>query len=154
MSNNFFKQVKESAKEAAIKSARQMVHEPGEILKSSTDQISGGAETAKPEMSMMQEVMTGGGKVPDISPQMEQSIHAAAKSRLQQIEAELRQMRLQREQRSQDWLKAQNEMMNIGNQQIEKPKVSTESTGKPKHGPKGPGQPKKGNMEVGKQNKG
>ncbi len=152
--NNFFKQVKDTAKQEAIKAAKQMANEPLEMLKNTGIKIPEKSETSKPGMSMMQEIMTGNGSVKDILPEMEQSIHAQTKSRLQQIENELRQLRMQKEQRSQEWMKEQNSLMGIGNQQTEKPKNASEAPGKPKHGPKGPGQNKKGNMEVGKQNKG
>ena len=157
MSNNIFKQVAQSAKQEAIKAAKQMAREPLEILKNAGVNIPVSNESGgQPGMSMMQEVMTGGGSVGELSPSEEQSIHQEAKSRLQQIEAELRQLRMQRERQSQEWAKQQNTLMKgHEGQSGEQPKPShVEAPGKPKHGPKGPGQSKKGTQETGRQNKG
>ncbi len=151
--NNFLKQTVNKAKEEAIKTARQMVHEPVEIFKETKSQA-GLPKEVHPQsgMSMMQEVMTGGGAVKELSPAEEMSINAATMSRLQQIEAELRQLRQDREQKGIDYLKEQNSLMKGSSGQENKPQF-TEAQGK-KNRSKGKQGQKKGNMEVGKQNKG
>ena len=156
MQNNFFKSVGKSAKDEAIKAAKQMRGEPGELLKTTGKQF--GLETNKVEgPSMMQQVMTGDGQVKDVSPIEEQAIAIQTKRRLQEIEAELRQLRQQREQKSIDWQKQQNELLGIGMEAQENKQKQTEQVvapHTPTKGPKGPQQAKKGSMEIGRQHKG
>jgi len=157
MTNDFFKKMGKSAKDEAKKIAKQIAREPIEILKDTAGQTAPSPETGKqPETSVMQQVMTGDGTVKDVSPQEEQSIHSQAKSRLAQIEAELRQLRMQREQNSQEWTKQQEELMGHkeGVPQETAP-APLEVPHTPKKGPKGPGGKKKGGtMEQGRTKKG
>lgn len=153
---NFLKQASNSARDAAIKMAKQIGHEPAEILKGAKEQVVGGAENKVQNQgpSMMQEVMTGDGKFVPPTANEEQSIHAAAKNRLAQIEAELRQLRMQREQKSQDWAKEQDKVMGVGQEQPRQEIVAPPS--RKAHGPQGPGAKKSsGNsMETSRQKKG
>lgn len=150
MTSDFFKQVKNSAKEEAIKAARQVRQEPLEILKDINSNVSGQTDIHQKEISMMQQVMTGDGKVADVSSQDEQKINILAKRRLQEIEQELRRMRILSEQRSGDWVEKQKTLMTEGDVDG-KQKVFLEPTPKRKTGMIGPGQKKQGTKEMGKQ---
>lgn len=158
MANDFFKKVGKSAKDEARKLAKQIAREPVEILKETTGQPATTPEQPQKEgMSVMQEVMTDGGNVKDISAGEEQSIHSQTKSRLAQIEAELRQLRMQREQKSQEWTKEQEELM--GHKEGVPQEAAPEPLEMPhsvQKGPKGPAGKKKkgGTMEQGRTKKG
>jgi len=155
MTDNFFKQAGRSAKDTAKEIAKQVAREPIEILKDTRNQVVITPEKQQQETSIMQQVMTGDGNVKDISPQEEQSIHSQAKSRLAQIEAELRRLRMQREQRSEDWVKQQESLMGTREGTPgQAPKPVEMPTG-PKRGARGPGAKNKGAaMEQGRQKKG
>ena len=155
--NNFFKQTGKSARDMAKGVAQKMRQEPAEILKDAKTQITGAEQKNESQISVMQQVMTGDGKVKDLSPIKEQEIAAQTKSRLQEIEAELRRLRMQREQTSQEWAKEQNRLLGTGGeerqtqqgpQQVEMPSQGH------KKGPRSAHQSKKGSMEVGRQHKG
>lgn len=154
---NFFKTSGNFAKEAAIKMAKQARQEPSEILKSVKEQVVGSTENKVQNQgpSMMQEVMTGDGKFVAPTATEEQSIHSQAKSRLAQIEAELRQLRMQREQRSQEWVKEQEKLISPPQGQEQKPQVVAPPSRKA-HGPQGPGAKKSSgsSMETSRQKKG
>ena len=157
MSNNFFKSVGKNAKQAAKEMAKKVAHEPVEVFKDVKNQIISRPEIHNNEPSMMQQVMTGDGSIKEVSSQEEQSIHSQAKNRLAQIEAELRNLRMQREQRSGEWMKEQEELMGHreGVSQEAAPQPVEMPTG-PKKGPRAQrGSHKKGGtMEVGRQKKG
>lgn len=145
MFNNFFRQTGNTARDAAKKAAQQIAHEPAEILKSAKEQVVQSEQPQRSEgPSMMQEVMTQNGQLKQVSEMEEKSIHARTKSRLEEIEAELRQYRMQREKASEEWIKDQNKAMGItpeGQQQKPAPPEAALPQGK-KHGAAKPG-PKK-----------
>jgi len=155
---NFFKQVGKSSKDVAKQIAKQIGSEPKELLRNAGGHI--GTENkpkTQPEgPSMMQEVMTQNGKTVEATPLEQQQIYADTKSRLAKIEAELRQLRMQRERMSQEWSKEQDRLMNPELSQPPKP-VSEIPQGR-KQGTQRPGKKKSsgiGNtMENSRQKKG
>jgi len=106
----FIKQTVKSTQDTAKRIAQQLAREPGELLRNAKDQVvSSGEHVSGP--SMMQEVMTQGGSVVPVSSGEERTIHAQTRSRLAQIEAELRQLRAKREQMSRDWYTQQQQVL-------------------------------------------
>lgn len=153
--SNFFKQVGNSARDAAVKAAKQIAQEPSEMFKGAKEQVTGVEN--KPQSqgpSMMQEVMMGNDNFVPATSAEERSIHAQAKSRLAQIEAELRQIRMQREQASQNWDREQDRQMGVGESQQKQEFVAPPS--KKHHGAQKPGQKKSAtpSMETSRQKKG
>jgi hypothetical protein len=108
---NFFKNPGNNAREEAKKIAKRVVHEPAEILSDIPGQVTPLPEKTEPEEPVMQQVMTGGGNVKDVSLQEEQDIRSQTKSRLAQIEGELKQLRTQREQKGQEWVQDQEALL-------------------------------------------
>lgn len=153
--NNFFKQSVKTAKDQAKEMAKKIAREPVEILKTGQNQVTGGSEKKQiaPEISVIDQIITGDGKVKDTTPEEEQAIHAQTKRRLQEIENELRQLRMEREQKSQEYVKGQMELMGE-NKEEPAIKALEMPQGKKHGGPPKPGQAKKGTHEVGRQAKG
>ena len=154
MTDNFIKQTKKTAKEQAIKTAKQIAREPSEILKDARSEVTGTPDVHEPKPSVMEQVMTGDGKTEEVSPQEEQSIHSQTKSRLSQIEAELKRLREQREQKSQGWSEEQERLMEPGEQVPEEKYKPVELPSSPKKGPASPHMAKKGTKEMGRTRKG
>jgi hypothetical protein len=153
MTNNFFRQAGKSAQDIARQMAKTVAQEPSEILRSAKSQVVGGVEQ-RPNSSgpsVVDQIVTQDGKFGPASAAEEQSIHARAQSRLAQIEAELRQIRMQRERSSQEWSHEQDKLMQQGQQ--EKHQETVEPQGK-KHGAQRPGKKSSNSMETSKQKKG
>lgn len=153
MTNNFLKQVGRTARDQAKLTAKQVIREPIEIFKEGKTHA-GLPKDVQPQsgMSMMQEVMTGGGHAKELSPMEEMSINAEAKQRLAEIEAELRQLRQQREQNAMEWTKEQNELMKEPGGDAKREFVMP--SGAKKRGAQQGGQKKGGTGEITKQHKG
>lgn len=153
MTNNFFKTVGKSAQDVARQMAKTVAQEPSEILRSAKSQVVGSVEqkSEKQGPSVVDQIITQDGKFVPASAAEEQSIHAKAKSRLAQIEAELRQIRMQRERSGQEWSKEQDRLMQVGHH--EKLQEIVEPQGK-KHGAPKPGNKSSNSMETSKQKKG
>src|SRR3989344_7135978 len=72
--------------------AKQVVREPFEIMKNAPAQV-GGGETSG--MTVMQQVMTGNGKVGEVPPSMQSQEEARARRRIEELQEELKAMRQQ-----------------------------------------------------------
>jgi hypothetical protein len=107
---------------------------------------------------MMQEVMTQGGKIDPLTAAEEQRIHSQAKSRLSEIEAELHQLRMQREKMSEEWNKEQQRLMGTAPEMQQQKHEFVALPSKKQHGPSKPGAKKSSgsgnNMESSRQKKG
>jgi hypothetical protein len=147
MSNGFIKKTGQTAADAARKSARQIVREPVEILKTAVPQhLKESGE--KDNSSLVAEMVTSGNKHPEeiVS---EEVLDAQAKKRLEELEAEIEKIREERKIKENEWKESQEAMMQP--EQIPSEKQFIEPSAKQKQGFRGFMKKKQGTKEMGKQ---
>lgn len=155
MTSDFVKLFKKSAKDEAIKIARKVREESGELVTPKIfkkDTKSGSGQ----EMSMMQQVMTGDGKIGEVAEGDKLEEEVRAQRRIKELEVELAEWREKRLKKEAEWSKDQEEIMGAGDKETsiqEQPLIIPTS---PQKGPRvqAPGQSKKGTMEEGRTKKG
>lgn len=152
-----------SAREAAKKMAKQIAAEPSELLKSAGTQISGNQNETQSkeqkndvtdsgkELSVMQQVMTGNGRVQQPTKEEEINIHSQAKKRMQELEDEIMRMRQVREQKEQNWEKEQQQILGATPKEEEKKQPLIQPTSIRKRGMTAGTKQKQGTKEMTKQ---
>jgi len=147
---NVFKQAGKTSKDIAREAARKMAREPFEILKSATTQESGVERSSSG--SVIDQIITGDGKIPEISTAEEMKMNNEAKQKIEELENELQRLRQQRDQKSAQWNEEQNTKLGHGPEEDQKPKAPLiEPTTARKRGQGSPTKKKQGTREMGKQ---
>ena len=148
--SNIFRQTGKTTADIAKQVARQVAREPVEILKSAGSQVTGREKPG--EMSVMQQVMTGDGKVQEITPKDIVQEEASTKRRLEELEQEIMKLRAQRREGAQAYVQQVGEQMGQGQAQEKvQQEPLAEPTSRPKRGMMGPVKKKQGTREMGKQ---
>jgi hypothetical protein len=152
---NIFKQVGKTAKEAAKDVAKKMASEPAELLRNAKVQVveNGGNESQKaPEISLIDEIITGDRKHKDPTETEKKEIEGSALARLSEIEAQLDQIRMEKVRQAREWSKAQDSVLASDDN---KKDTAFVMPGKPRHGGAGGAiARKKGTKEITRQHSG
>lgn len=156
MTNSFVKQVKSSAKDEAIRIAKNVRNESKELVVPKVFKKDSNKSVSSPDMSVIQQVMTKDGKVENVSDQEKVEGEVESKIRLQELENELASWRQKRLQKESEWSKQQEEVMGLAEEEMPVEKQPVIMPTSPKKGPQRqiPGQKKKGTMEEGRTRKG
>src|SRR3989344_602393 len=99
---NIFKQAGKSTKEMAKLAAKQVTYEKGEFVKAVKKQTVGNMNS---EPSLMDQIITGDGKATKLTSAEEAEIRSNTNKRLEELEKELEQFRLQRQTKYEEWQK-------------------------------------------------
>jgi hypothetical protein len=147
MSDGIFKKAGKTTKDIAKKAAQDVAREPFEIIKSTPAQIVKQQNTDEGP-SAIEQVMTGDGKLKEVTKIEEKQLESEKMNRLKKLEDELALLRRQRMKKEEEWKKEQEEVMGKGSEQKEEEFI--EPTTKPKVGMRHPQKKKQGTREMGK----
>ncbi|KKR30783.1 hypothetical protein A2715_02110 [Candidatus Woesebacteria bacterium RIFCSPHIGHO2_01_FULL_39_32] len=148
MTNGIIKKAGKTTADIAKQIAKQVALEPIEILKSAGSQVTGREKPG--EMSVMQQVMTGNGKVQEISAIEKAQEEAQTKRRIEELEQELKKLRGEREEKQQSYEQKVMGEMKQGQQEPQAETPLVEPVTRRKRGMMGPAQKKQGTKEMGK----
>lgn len=148
MTNPFLKQMGQSAADVARKMAKQMVQEPLEIAKVAKSQLI--PEGAKGEGVSSPEPVKQVDE-PNLPKPDEVAINASAASRLSELQSHVRQLIEERQRKTAEWHKVQDQEMGINQDEPGRGiRELIQPTSKRKSGHVGPGKGKQGTKEIGK----
>jgi hypothetical protein len=149
---NAFISTGKSAKQVAIRTAKQFGQEPSELLKVARSQVAGSSVEAVSAPSAVAEIMTGGGSVKQPTTEEEAKIHSLAKKRMRELEEEIKRMRQVREGSQAEWEKSQQQAFGTDeHKEGEKKQPLVQPTSIRKRGMAGQTKQKQGTKEMAKQ---